>query len=346
MAQPTFREILTSIKKGKELAPVYILHGEEPYFIDTLVEAFENFVVDEEDRDFNQQIFYGNDCTIEEVVASAQQFPVMASRKLVVLKEAQTMTGAKAQLDKMAPYIGRPNKSTVLVVVFKVLKEDNKLSATSKLLKSAASSEAVVFKSDPVKEWQLESNVRDYCSSIGFNIDDKSCRLLCEYIGTPLSKLYGEINKLVLIKGTDKRITPEDIEKHIGVSKDYNAYEFANAVQMKDYPKAIRILKYFSKNQNTDHIFRLTGTLFNLFQKYVIFYYLTDKSDAAVMEALGMKRDFELKKFKQYIRNYNAFQAVNAIHALREFDAGMKGVGSYQDKYQLLGDLIFKIFTF
>ncbi|MDE6682799.1 MAG: DNA polymerase III subunit delta, partial [Muribaculaceae bacterium] len=212
MALPGFREILTTIKKGTDLSPVYILMGEETFYIDRLVEAFENHVIPESDRDFNQTVFYGNDSEIDFVVATAQQFPVMADRKLVILKEAQTMHQAKSQLDKFASYITRPNNTTILVIVYK----GDVLSGTSKLIKAANASKAIIFKSEPVKDWQLATHIKDYCNSLGFSIEEKATAMLCDYIGGPLSKVFGEVNKLVMIKGGEKKITAADIENHIG----------------------------------------------------------------------------------------------------------------------------------
>ncbi len=341
MAQPSFQEILSAIKGGKKLAPVYILMGEEAYFIDTLVDAFENYVIPEEDRDFNQNIFYGNDADIEAVVACARQFPVMADRKLVLLKEAQTMNQAKNQLEKIAPYVKQPSTNTVFVVAYK----GESLNATSKVLKAASASGSVVFNSAIVREYQLPAQVRDFCNSRKVNMNDKAISLLCEYIGLPLSKIFGEITKLIQIKGNDKSITCEDIEKNIGISKDYNIFELLKAVASKNYPQAMKIVKYFSQNPKPNPTVMATSNLFNLFSRICICHYTSDKSDKSLLEATGLKSTYQLKEVKEGARNYNPAQAVKAVHAIREFDAKSKGVGSYQNEYDLLQELIFKIFT-
>ncbi|MDE7412858.1 MAG: DNA polymerase III subunit delta [Muribaculaceae bacterium] len=341
MASIGYRDVLADIKKGKDLSPVFILMGEETFYIDKLVEAFENHVIPEEDKDFNQNIFYGNDTDIDTVVASAQQFPVMAGRKLVILKESQTMHQAKTQLDKLASYLSRPNKSTILVIVYK---GDN-LSSTSKLLKAASSSKAVIFKSELVKEWNLSSHVKDYCSSIGFSIEDKAVGMLCEYIGSPLSKLFGEVNKLAMIKGKDNRITAIDVEKHIGISKDFNNFELIKAVSTKNYPNAMKIMRYFELNPKTNPTVMTNSMLFGFFQKISICHYLNDKSEKGLMEGLGFKNAWQLRDIKEGLRNYNPRQAVNCVHFCREFDTKSKGVDSFQNEYNLLRELIFKIFT-
>ncbi len=341
MAVPGFRDILASIKKGSHLMPVYVLMGEETFYIDRLVEAFENYIIPEDDRDFNQTVFYGNDSEIDFIIATAQQFPVMADRKLVILKEAQTMHQAKNQLEKLAPYFSRPNPSTIFVLVYK---GDN-LSSTSKVIKAANSIKGIVFKSEPVKEWQLGSHIKDYCNSIGFSIEEKATSMLCDYIGGPLSKVFGEVNKLVMIKGNEKKITADDIEKHIGISKDYNNFEFIKAVSTKNYPQAIKILRYFEKNPKTNPTIVTNSMLFNLFQKITIVHYLSDKSEKGMMEGLGVKSPWQLKDVKEGLRMYNPRQAVNAVHYCREFDTKSKGVNSYQNEFDLFRELIFKIFT-
>lgn len=341
MAQPSFRDILSNIKSNKQLSPVYLLFGEEAFYIDQLVEAFENHVIPAEDKDFNLNVFYGNDADMEGVIACAQQFPVMADRKLVILKEAQSANQAKSQIDKLAPYIKRPNTTTVFVVAFK----GESPAQSSKIMKAAAESGAVVFKSQPIKDWQLPGHVKDYCASLGLTIEEKATVLLCEYIGNPLSKLFGEINKLAQIKGKDKRITADDIEKNIGISKDYNSFELSNAVAIKDYPKAMRILKYFRKNPKSNPAIQVNAVLFNFFQKLVICHYLPEKSDKAIMEALALKNSYSLKDIKAGLSSYNPYQAVMAIHHTRELDTKSKGIGSYQNEYDLLAEMLFKIFT-
>lgn len=341
MAHPDFREILTNIKKNVNLSPVYILMGEETFYIDRLIEAFENHIIPEDDRDFNQTVFYGNDSEIDIIIATVKQFPVMADRKLVILKEAQTMHQAKTQLEKLAPYISHPNSTTIFVLGFK---GDN-LNATSKIIKAANASKAVIFKSEAIKEWQLASHIKDYCSSIGFSIEEKATAMLCDYIGGPLSKVFGEINKLVMIKGSDKRITATDIENHIGISKDYNNFELIKAISSKNYPQTMKILRYFEKNPKTNPTVVTNSMIFNLFQKISIAHYLTDKSEKGMMEALGARSAWQLKDIKEGLRFYNPRQSVNAIHYCRDFDTMSKGVNSYQNEYDLLRELVFKIFT-
>ena len=341
MAQKNLRDIIAEIRTGN-ISPVYILMGEEAYFIDLIVENLEAFAVDEADKDFNCNIYYGSDADLDTVVAAAQQFPVMAPRKLVMLKEAQTLWNAKTALEALAPYVGRPNATTVFAIVFK----GGALSKTSALLRMAEKSDAVVFNSPVPRSWELPTQLKDYCRMRQVSIEDKGVALLCDTIGAPLSKLFGEVNKLIQIKGgKGSRITCEDIEKNIGISKDFNNFEFVAALGARDYPKAMKIISYFERNPKSNPTVITTATMFDFFTKLVIAHYLPDKSDASIMRSLGLKGKLALGDIKNGLANYNAMHAVNAIHHIREFDTKSKGVGSYQNEYALLKEAVFKIFT-
>lgn len=338
---PSFRELMGSIRK-RDFAPVYILMGDEPYYLDEIARALENNVVPEEDRDFNSITYYGADSDIGSVIASAQQYPVMAERQLVILKEAQTLSNAKNQLDKLASYVLRPNATTVLVVVYK----GDSISSTSQLIKNAKGTDCVIFKSDRLRDYQLAGPITDYCMSKGFGIDDKAVSLLCDYIGNPLSKLFGEIDKLIVAAGKDvNRINPELIEKNIGISKDFNTFELVKALSKKDFPKSMLIVDYFSKNPKQNPGVMIVATLFNYFSKLFIATITKDKSDASLMAELELKNQYALKDYRDGLQYYNAKMALGAIHALREYDAQSKGIESTQNEYELLKELIFKIFT-
>lgn len=335
------REIIRSIRKG-ECEPVYILMGEEAYYIDLIVENFEKHLIPEEDRDFNYNMFYGNEADVDYIVGVAQQFPVMADRKLVILKEAQSMTQAKNQLEKFASYCARPNPNTVFVIAFK---GDN-LNANSKLLKAVKEGGGVVFRSPVPRDYQLPPLIKDYCTARRIGIEEKAVNLLAEYIGAPLSKLFGELNKLIVIKGSgDTRITCEDIEKNIGISKDFNNFELINALSEKNYPKAMQIVKHFASTPKSNPTVMTTSVMFTFYSNLVIAHYMADKSEAAFREQFGFKAPAQFAGMRNALRNYTAAQAVNAIHYLREFDVKSKGVGSMANEYDLLSELMFKLFV-
>ena len=339
-AATDYRKIIADIRAGK-INPVYVLVGQETYFIDLIVAELEKRVVTPEDRDFNYNLYYGSQTVAESVVNCAQQFPVMADRKLVILKESQAMANAKNELDKFVQYVANPNMTTVLVITF----TGEKTAATANLQKAAAKSEGIVFKSESPRDYQLPAYVKDYCQQHKISIDDKAVSMLCEYIGAPLSKLFGELGKLIQIKGGKGRISPEDVEKNVGISKDYNNWELLKAVINRDYPKCCAIIKYFRNNPKNNPTIVTGSVLFNYFAKLTVAHFLPSKDDSSLMAALEAKNAYSLGDYKTGLKTYSPAKAVNAIHHLREFDAKNKGIGSFGNEYDLLQELIFKIMT-
>lgn len=335
----TFREIMANINNG-QFAPFYLLMGEEDYYIDKIVERLEQTVVSEDEKDFNAMTFYGSDADVMNVISTAQQFPLMSDRQLVLLKEAQSLYRGKSDLEKLAPYLNHPNNSTVLVVTYK----GEPLGNSSALVKSA-SQVGVVFKSDRVKDYQMAGPVSDYCRENKLRIDDQSIRLLCDYIGGPLSKLFGEIDKLKVASGNDNTITPQLIEDVIGISKEYNAFELVNALSVRDFEKSMRLVTHFAKNPKLNPGVVIVATLFNYFSKLFVASILKDKSDASLMSELDIKNAFFLKEYRNGLKNYKAGTIDAIIHAIRECDAKSKGIGSNQNEFELLKELVYKILT-
>ncbi|MBD5349151.1 MAG: DNA polymerase III subunit delta [Bacteroides sp.] len=337
----SYRDIIRDIRK-RNCAPIYLLMGEEAYYIDLIIDNFEKYFIDDQDKDFDFNVFFGNDADVDYIIGAARQFPVMSEKKLVILKEAQSMHMAKNQLEKFAPYAAKPNPDTVFVIAYK----GEPLKATSKLVKNINESEGVVFNSIVPRDYQLLPLIKDYCQQKKVSIDDKAANMLVEFIGTPLSKLFGEINKLILIKGAGEiRIMPEDVEKNIGASKDFNNFELVNALCEKNYPKAIKIIKFFAANPTKNPSNVTTGVMFNFFSNLVIAHYMTDKSDAALRDQFGFRNPVQFSDMRTALRNYSAGQAVKAIRILRDFDIKSKGIGSSMKEHDLLAETVFKLFT-
>lgn len=339
----SYRDILDGIKK-KNFSSVYLLMGEEPYYIDLIVDALENSVVQEENRAFDQLVFYGADSDLEVVIASARQYPVMGDRQLVILKEAQTCPGSKTQLDKFASYVAQPNSKGVFVLAYK---GDN-LSATSALMKAAAKAgdTVTVFKSPKIRDYQLSGPIKDYCRQKKIAIEEGAVQILIEYIGNSLQKLFGEIDKLIVGAGPEaNRISAEMVEENIGISKEFNNFELTKAVSMKDYPKTLRILDYFRKNPKNNPSVMTTAVLLKFFSQIVVAHFTSDKTDRGLMEALQLKTPYALKEIREGLRMYSPRQSLAAISALRDFDCKSKGIGSLQNEYDLQRELIFKVFT-
>lgn len=339
----SYRDVLDRIKK-REFAKVYLLMGEEPYYIDLIVDALEQTVVQEDNKAFDQLVFYGADSDLDMVLANARQYPVMGDRQLVILKEAQTMANFKSQLDKLAAYVGNPNSQGMFVLAYK---GDN-LAATSSLMKAAAKAgdSVVVFKSAKVRDYQLGGPIKDYCRSKKIGIDEDAVHILVEYIGNSLQKLFGEIDKLIVGAGPGaQRITAAMVEENIGISKEFNNFELTKALSTKDYPKTLRILDYFRKNPKNNPSVMTTAVLQKFFSQLVVAHFSQDKSDRGLMEVLQLKSPYALREIRDGLNMYSPRQSMAAISALREFDCKSKGIGSLQNEYDLQQELIFKIFT-
>lgn len=339
-ASSGYREIIGEISR-RNFSSVYLLMGDEDYYIDKLAEALEATVVSEDEKDFNATTYYGADVDVRQVISRAQQFPLMSDLQLVMLKEAQAMQGAKAQLEKLVSYVKHANDTTVLVITFK----GDSLSATSQLVKTIKEEGGVVFKSERLKDYQLVGPLADYCRQKKVRIDDKSLQLLCDYIGSPLSKLFGEVDKLIVAAGENGSITPDLIEAIIGISKEYNSFELVKNISLRDYPKSMRILNHFARNPKQNPGVMVTATLFNYFSKLFIAAVTKDKSDSSLMEVLDLKSSFALTDYKNGLRNFKAGAIDGIIHSIRNHDVMSKGVGSNQDEFELLKELLFKIFT-
>lgn len=336
-----FRGLMTKIRR-KEFADVYLLMGEEPYYIDRLVEALEENVVPAEERDFNVMTVYGQDADMPSLIAACQQYPFMSDRKLVVLKEAQSMIQAKNRLEHLAEYVLRPSDVNVLVVVYK----GGELSATSKLMKAAKESGAVIFKSPALRDYQLDGPIKEYCTARRIGIQDKAMMMLKEYLGTSLEKIFSEIDKLIVAGGAGMaQITPEMIERNIGLSKDFNNYELCNALGAKDYAKCMLIVKSFARNPKQNPTVMTTASLYGFFSRLLIGLTTKATSEEALASAMELKSSYALKDYRAAFTKYTPMQALKAIHFLREFDAKSKGVESNQNEYDLLTELIFNIFA-
>lgn len=334
-AVPTFDELRRDIRKGN-LLPVYILHGKEGYFTDILVKDFEN-VLSPADREFNQYVLYAPQTPAAEIVEVCSRFPMMAEKQVVIVKEAQA---ARAdQINKLAGYVNQPSSSTVLVIVFRGEE------AKGKELIAATKSKGLIFESKKVKEWQLPNLIQAYVKTKSLNIDAKSLQMLADYIGTDIGHLYNEIDKLALILGPGATITPAAIERNIGISKDFNNYELVDALAAKDSAKVFRIADYFANNPKANPLVVTTVVLYNFYSDLLIAFYATDKSDQGLMNELGLKYPMQLKKFKTALRTYNAYQTIEAIWALRQFDNRSKGNGSRQNEFQLFHDLMFHLLS-
>lgn len=331
----TFEGLRNQIRHGK-LAPVYILHGEEGFYTDTLVKDFEG-VLSPDDKEFNFNMFYAPEVSMPQVIEQCCRYPIMADRQMVILKEAQAVRADI--IDQLASYLKNPTPTTVLVIVFR------KAVAKGKEFMAAAKSKAVVFESKKVKDYNLPQLITAAIQAKGLGADPKAVEMLRDFIGTDLSTLYNEIDKLATILGKGATVTPEAVERNIGISKEFNNFELVDALAIKDAGKAMRIAEYFAANPKATSLVLTTALLYNFFSDLLVIIYTKDKTDQGLCQALNLKSTFPLKRFRAALQKYNAFQLIEIIWALREFDCRCKGIGSRQDENDLFRELIFHILT-
>lgn len=331
-----FEPLRTLIKK-RSFSPVYILHGEEGYFIDALLKDFSDVLTPDE-KDFNMTVLYAPRTDLSRVPEICRRMPMMAEYQIVILKEAQA---ARANdLNLLAKYIASPSPSTIFIIASRgdTLKGES--------LKAAKKNDnAVIFESKAIRDYELPKHIQSYINSRGVNVQPKALGMLGEYVGTDLSRLYNEIDKLIDILGPGASVTPEAIEKHIGFSKTYNAYELVDALAVREAKKVFRIAGYFRANPKAVPLVLVNATLFSFFSDLLITYFVKDKTDRGIMTALGIKWPVQFKKFANARTRYNASQVIEIVRAIRAFDRMSKGGGSRRNEYDLFQELMYRILT-
>lgn len=335
MAADSFTELRRRIAHG-DVKPVYLLHGEEGYYIDRLVEAFEE-MLPEADRAFNLYQLYAPETSPDTIMEVARRYPMMADRQIVIVKEAQSVRAD--QLNKLHSYAARPNESTVLVISCRGAV------AKGKELIDAVKKNGEIFESKKLNDRNVGPVIQQLITSHGLTVDPKALTMLRDYIGTDVARLYNEINKLALILGKGAQVTPEVIERNIGISKDYNNFELIDAITVRDGGKAFRIVEYFRSNPKNNPTVMTVASLFNTFSNLLVYQYTRDKSPSGYMDALGFRNQWQLRPYEAASRNYSVRQTIEIISAIRDFDRKTKGVGSRMNEYDLLRDLVFHIFT-
>ncbi len=338
MAAPaiTFESVSRTLRRG-ETAPVMVFHGEEGYYIDELVKLVEA-LVPEADRDFSLTTVYAPQADPKSVIDICRSLPMMTDRQVVIVKEAQAVPAS--WVESLERYAAAPAPATVLAVCARgaALK-------TPKFIKAAKAAGGLVFLAEKVKEWNVPRHLSAYIQSKGLTVDDKALNMLRDFIGADLSRLYNEVDKLAQILGPHARITPEAVERNVGVSKEYNSYELVDAIAVKDAAKTFRIAAYFAANPKAAPLVMIVPAIFNFFSDILVAYYAKDKSDGGLRAELNIRNDFALRRLRAAMRSYNAFQVIEILHAVRTFDAMSKGGGSRQDPYLLFHDLLHHILT-
>ena len=336
MAKETTYEEIARDLKNRIYKPVYYLMGEESYYIDRISEYIAQTVLNENEKEFNQTILYGADTDIATIINAAKRYPMMSKYQVVIVKEAQGVRN----IDELSYYLQKPLESTILVLCHKhgVLDRRKKLAAEIEKV-------GVLFESKKIKDTQLAGFITSYLKRKSIEIEPKASEMMAEFVGTDLSRMAGELEKLIITlpKG-QKRITPEQIEQNIGISKDYNNYELRNALIIKDVFKANQIIKYFEENPKTNPLQMTLSVLFNFFSNLMLAYYAPEKSEQGIAAQLGLKSPWQSKDYLAAMRKYSGVKVMQIIGEIRYCDAKSKGVGnSSLGDGELLRELVYKI---
>ncbi len=313
----TFDQIVKDIS-NKKYQSVYFLTGEEPYYIDQLVDMIEETVLDEGEKSFNQLVVYGKDTEFKAIVDDARQYPMFSTHRVIIVKEAQEMKDIQ-RLDK---YVSNPSPSTILVLCYKYKKLDKRTTFAKSL-----ASNALVFESKKIYDNQVAGWITAYAQNKGYKIASEAASLMGEYIGAELSKLSNELEKLFINLSAQKNITIDDVRDQIGVSKNFDVFELQTALGLRNYSKAAMIIRYFIHNPAANPGVMIIASLFSYFNKVLTVKMHHRMSDNDLAKAIGA-HPFFLKEYKQAAQNYSSDHLFKIMEALKEADMHIKGIGS------------------
>ncbi|MBQ8464005.1 MAG: DNA polymerase III subunit delta [Prevotella sp.] len=333
----TYDSIMKELMEGK-YRPIYYLMGDEPYYIDKISDYIAEHALQPEERDFNQTVLFGSDANASQIADAARRYPMMAERQVVIVKEAQNIKNT----DALEKYAKQPLASTVLVICHKNGKIDGRKREYVKAIQQAG----IIFESNKIKERELPAFIEGYLKRKGVGIDPKSTQLIADAIGSDLSRLTSELDKvLIALPENDRRITPQVVEDQIGVSKDFNGFELRDAIVNRNIFKANQIINYFDKNPKAGSIYSFLPLLFNYFQNLMLAYYCPQKqSQEAVAQWLDLRSPWAAKDYMTGMRNYTALKTMQIISKLREIDAKSKGLDNPNTPPgELMKELIFYI---
>ncbi|MBE7652901.1 DNA polymerase III subunit delta [Tenacibaculum finnmarkense] len=327
------KTIVSDIKKGN-IKPIYFLMGDEPYYIDKISEYIEKNVLDESEKGFNQVVMYGRDVTIDEIIASAKRYPMMAEKQVIIVKEAQDLVRT---IDKLEAYAENPQLSTVLVFNYKY----KKLHKGKKIYKAIAKN-GLIYESKKLYENQVADWIRKVLAGKKYSIEPKASQMLVEFLGADLSKISNELDKLTTVLPKKTIITDKHIEDNIGVSKDFNNFELRKAIGQKQVVKANRIINYFTQNPKNNPLVMTISLLNSFFTQLLMYHGLKDKSKGNVAKVLGVNPYF-VDDYSSAGKKYPMRKVSQVIGFLREADIKSKGVGANQSSEDILKELLFKI---
>jgi DNA polymerase-3 subunit delta len=337
----TADDILKDLKNRK-YKPLYLLHGEEPYFIDQVSNYAEHQLLPDAEKGFNQTVLYGKDTDVMNVLNAAKRYPMMADYQVVLVKEAQDMKWGRDDDDKksinpLLSYLENPLPSTILIFCYKYGKFDKR-----KKTYKAIEKNGVIFESSPLYDSKIPAWIETFVAGKGYQVNPQASAMLAEYLGNDLSKIANEMEKLMLNVPASQVINMQHVQDNIGISKEYNVFELQSALSRKDPFKVNQIINYFEANPKANPIVLVLGNLNNFFSKVLLYHYAKDRSPQNLARELGVSPYF-LKDYELAARSYNYGKSMQIISLLREYDLKSKGVDSNAGNGELMKELMFKI---
>lgn len=328
------RQIVEDISTGNT-KPIYFLMGEEAYYIDQISNYIEKNLLTEEEKGFNQMVFYGRDVSAEDVVSQAKRYPMMAKKQVVIVKEAQDLSRT---IDRLLPYAENPQPTTVLVICYKYKSLDKR-----KKLGKVIAEKGVLFESKKLYENQVGDWISSNLKDRGYDIEPKAAHMLVEFLGTDLSKIDNELEKLSLILKKGTVINAFHVEQNIGISKDYNNFELRKAIGEKHFVRANQIINYFAENPKTHPLVMTISLLNSFFTQLLLYHGLKDKGRINAAKMLKINPYF-VPEYQKAAINYPMRKVAQVISHLRDADLKSKGVGASNMSHgDILKQLLFKI---
>ncbi len=336
MAKANFQEIINDIKAGK-LHPVYFLTGDEPYFIDKIADALDKYVLEPAQRDFNFRLFYGKETSVKTIIDEASRYPMMAERQLIIVKEAQFLK----QIEKLTTYVKKPLETTVLVFVYKNKKLDGR-KAFAKAIKKAP---CLYYESKKLYDNQLPGWIITYVKSMNLKIKQEEAYMLADYLGTDLSKVVNELQKLKLNLDEGATITAEDIERYIGMSKDYNVFELQDALVKGNAEKAFKIIRFFGSNPQEHSMVMIVAVLGSYFSRLYALSGAGVRTPQQAKEVIGNFHPFVMKKYIAESRVFKTAQLMKIVEILHLYDlkskgVGVRGISEYDLMVKMISDIL------
>ena len=308
--------------------------GEEEFYIDNITNLFIQNVLTEEEKQFNLNILYGKDTSIDQIISICKKYPLMSDFQIVLVKEAQDLSRT---FDSIIEYVKNPLKTTILIINYKHKSIDKR-----KVVYKEINKVGKIFESKKLYDNQVQNWINEKINIAGFSIDQKSTVLINEHLGNSLSKISNEIDKLLEIKKHDKIIKSDDVEKYIGISKEFNNFELRRALGEKNFDKAFQITQYFSENPNSNPLVVSISIIFDFFNKLLIYHSNSNSNDKKMAALLGIN-PFFLSEYHIASRNYSLKSVVGVISVIRDYDMYSKGVKVKKANPYLLKELITRI---